>query len=117
MAAPKFDYVNGEWQTVNAGPKPATCPGCSGRGVLSDDPQVFRLVFQCTSCGGVFTSTEPITAEQAMRFVALGSPMLANATEDGTFYFDLDVALVDGSGHNRRHGWADRKTKRVVQWG
>jgi hypothetical protein len=91
-----------------------TCPGCSGEGLLTDDPQVLK----CTGCGGVFTDSRfPVTFEQAMKFVALGNPMLANAGPDGSFYFDLDVALVGGKGHTRRHGWADRATKRVVQWG
>ncbi len=92
---------------------PSTCPGCSGSGVLSDDPQVLR----CTGCGGVFTDTElPITAAQAIKFVAIHLPMVANAGPDGQFYFDLE--LSDGRMAGRRvHGWADRKTKRVVQWG
>lgn len=93
--------------------RPSTCPGCSGSGVLTDDPQVLK----CTSCGGIFTDAEqPITPEQAIKFVAIHLPMLANAGTDGSFFFDLE--LIGGRMDGRRvHGWADRRTKRVVQWG
>jgi hypothetical protein len=91
------------------------CPGCSGLGLLSDDPQVLR----CQGCGGVFTNpAEPITEQQAFQVVAIHLPMLANAGPDGSFMFDLNV-VTDWKGPRvaRLHGWADRKTKRVVQWG
>lgn len=96
-------------------PKPASCPGCSGSGVLTDDPQVLK----CTSCGGIFTDPkQPICRTAAWKFVGLGQPMLANAGPDGSFYFDLDI--VDGpdaTQGTRVHGWADVKTRRVVQFG
>jgi hypothetical protein len=95
---------------------PATCPGCDGDGVLSDDPQVLR----CTKCGGVFTANpaEPITQAQAMKFVALHLPLQANAVDaDQVFYFDLDLVADVERGQTRLHGWADKATKRVVQWG
>jgi hypothetical protein len=102
---------------ILAAPRPSTCPGCSGGGELTDDPQVLR----CLGCGGIFTDAQlPITFEQAMKFVAINQAMLPNAGVDGSFYFDLDVLdpiLKDGKTFNRLHGWADRKTKRVVQWG
>lgn len=109
-------HARAAWrEALQAVVKPATCPGCSGHGTLSDDPQVFR----CDSCGGVFTSTEPIVMEAAIKFVSLQLPMLANAGADGSFYFDLDIVT---SWKNKRevarvHGWADRRTKRVVQFG
>lgn len=89
------------------------CPGCSGEGVLTDDPQVLK----CTMCGGIFTKrSEPITVEQALKFVAIHQPMKAEADLPGSFYFDLE--LSDGRMAGRRvHGFADRNTKRVVQWG
>lgn len=97
--------------------RPSACPGCSGSGDMTDDPQVLR----CTGCGGIFTvAGEPIPFEAALKFVALNQNMVANAGADGSFYFDLDVLdviLADGKTFNRQHGWADRKTKRVVQWG
>lgn len=105
-----------EWRDVVAAVRPSTCPGCSGSGVLSDDPQVLK----CTSCGGIFTDAElPITLDQARKIVALDQPMKQEAGLLGQFYFDLDVLdaiLADGT-VNRIHGWADRETKRVVQWG
>lgn len=91
------------------------CPACSGAGVLTDDPQVLR----CERCGAIFTAAEPIVFEQAARFVALGLPMLANAGGDGQFHFDLTLA-TDWKGRpcvGRVHGWADTKTRRVVQFG
>lgn len=98
--------------------RPSTCPGCNGAGVLTDDPQVLR----CESCGGIFTDGElPITWMQAIQFVKINQPMLANAGDEGQFYFDLDVTndrpTIGAAGHRRLHGWADRATRRVVQWG
>ncbi len=91
-----------------------SCPGCSGVGVLTDDPSVLK----CERCGGFFT-VDPITFEQAMQFVALGQPMLTNAGPDGQFYFDLFVntSWRDKPALGRVHGWADARTKRVVQFG
>lgn len=103
-------------QQVVAAPRPSTCPACSGGGELTDDPQVLK----CLGCGGIFTDAElPITEAQAFRFVAIHQPMLANAGADGQFFFDLTVVTSwkDKPETCRVHGWADRKTKRVVQWG
>jgi len=91
------------------------CPGCSGLGLLSDDPDVLR----CQGCGGVYT-TDPITPEQAIKFVAIHLPMVSGAEPRfgviETFYFDLE--LSDGRLAGRRiHGWADKRSKRVTQWG
>lgn len=113
----RFGIQPANSQQVVAAPRPSTCPACSGGGELTDDPQVLK----CISCGGIFTDAElPITFDQALKFVALHLAMLANAGADGAFFFDLevfDVILADGKTTNRLHGWADRKTKRVVQWG
>jgi hypothetical protein len=98
-------------------PAPAACPGCSGAGILTDDPQVL----QCERCGGVFTlRTEPITLPQATAVVRLHLPMQAEAGAEGAYYFDLTI--VRGPGPlagtvERVHGWADRTSKRVVQYG
>jgi len=95
-------------------PKGPRCPGCSGSGVLTDDPQVLR----CQSCGGIFTDPNfPIIGEAAIQFVAYHLPMLANAGPDGSFYFDLDILRPSDGGRTRIHGWADKATKRVVQFG
>ena len=91
----------------------ALCPGCDGAGVPTDDPQVLR----CERCGGIFTKqNQPITIDQALKFVWMFAPMQANAGPEGQFMFDLDI--MDRLGKRRRmHGWADRNTKRVTQWG
>lgn len=90
------------------------CPACSGPGTMSDDPQVLK----CTRCGGIYTPIgESIVGEAAIKFVAYHLPMLANAGTDGQFYFDLVVFRPSDGGKTRMHGWADRKTRRVVQWG
>jgi len=93
------------------------CPGCNGHGVMTDDPQVSR----CESCGGVFTPdrTMPITMQQAFRFVRMDAMMLTDAGPDGQFYFDFFIATEwkDKPEIARVHGWADTKTKRVVQFG
>lgn len=90
------------------------CPGCDGQGVFTDDPQVLR----CANCRGVFTSGV-ITQEQAIKFVRFQLPMLANAGADGAFFFDFMIGRDDDSvlPAQRVHGWADTKTKRVVQFG
>jgi hypothetical protein len=93
---------------------PGLCPGCCGDGILTDDPQVLK----CRSCGGIFTADrkQPISPEQAMKFVAIHLPMLANAGADGSFFFNLAISR-ECHETTHVHGWADRKTKRVVQWG
>jgi len=88
------------------------CHGCNGRGRMTDDPDVLR----CDGCGGVFTYY-PITIEQAMKFVGLQQPMAANAGSDGSFYFDFLIRPKLLGTPIRSHGWADTKTKRVVQYG
>jgi hypothetical protein len=92
---------------------PVDCPGCSGAGIRSDYPGVFR----CQQCGGFFTNpNEPITMDAALKVVALKAPMQANAGQAGTFYFDLDI-ITGANSHRRLHGWADAASKSVVQWG
>lgn len=93
------------------------CPGCSDIGVLTDDPSVLR----CQGCDGVFT-TEPITLEQALKFVRIADAnLLPTAKAAGTFYFDLEVLYFNRnrteSQARRLHGWADRATKRMTQLG
>jgi hypothetical protein len=79
---------------------------------MTDDPSVLR----CQSCGGVFT-VAPVTMEQVLKFVSVHLPMVLG--EYDPFYFDFVVSSHDPGrmAGTRMHGWADRKTKRVVQWG
>lgn len=85
------------------------CPGCNGRGTSAGIGDI--RVNRCTGCGGFFTLA-PVTLSAAVNVVRVDLDMLANAGPDGQFYFDLDLV-----GGRRIHGWADRETRRVVQWG
>ena len=99
--------------TAAVAARKSECPACCGQGILTDDPQVLK----CLRCGGIFTPAgERITTIQATQFVAFQLGMLANAGPDGQFYFDF-VLQNAGMQPERVHGWADRKTRRVVQWG
>ncbi len=90
------------WQQTSQAP---TCPGCSGAG----QPSAAAGVFTCGSCGGRF-SVEPVSVDVARSIVGIDRPMQANADE--LVYFDL---VVEDRG--RMHGFADRRTGAVVQWG
>jgi len=105
--------------TLNIEPT-TSCPGCSGAGVPMDsyNGAVSDFIWRCLGCGGAFTHL-PVTVEQALPVVALDQAMLANAGAEGQFYFDL-VILTSWKGQQilkRIHGWADRQSKRVVQFG
>jgi hypothetical protein len=93
-----------------------TCPGCSGSAVMTDDPSILR----CERCGGVFNqANDPITPEQADRYVRVTAPMQDNAVE-GSFYFDFFIVMgvdIARLRPTRIHGWACSKTKRIVQIG
>jgi hypothetical protein len=92
-----------------------TCPGCNGQGAATKETVA---VLKCQSCGGVFTYQGiGITMEMAMLFVAVHLPMQANAGAEGQFYFDFIITRPSDNGRQRMHGWADRATRRVVQWG
>lgn len=111
-------HARAAWRLAASGtPAAVACPGCSGAGILTDDPQVLK----CTRCSGLFTADwdMPLTFDQACRIVRLNQNMLPNAGADGSFYFDLAVE-TEWKGKRevaRVHGWADSKTKRVVQFG
>ncbi len=92
------------------------CPGCNGLGLRRETGGVahYSPILDCQRCGGIFTDRALLGVE-ALQVVALSGHMLANAGPAGTFYFDFEVAS-DGKIH-RMHGWADKATKRVVQWG
>lgn len=90
------------------------CPGCSGQGQATDT----RAVLRCEGCGGVFTQgAEAVIPERLIAFVKWHLPMLANAGPEGQFYFDFVVVAPSTNSKTRMHGWADRATRRVVQWG
>lgn len=88
------------------------CPACSGAGRQTEN----KMVHKCERCSAVFTPAGAFLLPiQALQIVSLSDHMLANAGPEGQFYFDL-VVSSDGKVH-RMHGWADRATKRVIQWG
>lgn len=82
------------------------CPGCDGQGVRLTDH-----VLKCQRCGGYF-SLEPAAEDEVQTFVDLKAPMQANAAAGCQVYFDFMLGP-----RYRVHGWFDRTTKRVVQWG
>lgn len=90
------------------------CPGCSGTGPRVSN--AFPSVRVCDKCHGLFTAG-PVPRWVALKFVALDHPMVANS--DNPQYFDFDI-LGDGvklQAAARVHGWFDRVSKRVTQWG
>lgn len=89
----------------------ALCPACSGPGAQTDDARVRR----CTECGGVFT-VETIDRASAWRLVKFSSMLWYEVPSDQLFSFDLSIE-IPGRGVERVHGVADRKSKRVVQYG
>jgi transcription initiation factor TFIIIB Brf1 subunit/transcription initiation factor TFIIB len=85
------------------------CPGCSStRGRETD----VVGVYECAKCGGVVGQCY---RGDASRFVAIHQPMQAECEDGDARYFDL--MLLGSQGIERVHGWMDRNTKRVVQFG
>lgn len=83
------------------------CPGCNGKLVAGKDNALIRT---CKSCGGLIGSCY---RGELYGHVKVHLPMIA--TSDDMQYFDFDVLGSDGV--QRVHGWMDRATKRVVQYG
>jgi len=99
--------------TTKTATQTTTCPACSGASAPSAG---HPFVLSCTSCGAVYTDRGvAIGVSVARQFVAVAEPMLANAGAAGQRFFDF--VLVTDAGRQRIHGWADRATRRVVQWG
>jgi hypothetical protein len=90
----------------NVGETLDQCSACSGDVVAEWTPTMGR----CRECGAVQGSCY---RGEASQWVRLGAPMLPNS--DDLRYFDLVVLGSDGV--SRVHGWADRGSRRVVQYG
>lgn len=90
------------------------CPACSNkRGNVPYDKTSIGLttVYRCKKCGAVFGSCYLGDS------YGIVSPRWheGNADPIDTFYYDLET--VGSKGVERRHGWAHKTTKRIVQVG
>lgn len=86
---------------------PEPCPGCST--TIGRETTVTG-VYQCTGCFGLVGTCYRGEAEA---LVGLHEPMLANAAPENLRYFDFTFM----GGEGRTHGFYDRNTRRVVQYG
>ncbi len=88
---------------------PVTCPACSCKRAK---PTTYGVtVYECCGCGAIH-GTCYLGQSYAVvlpYFVPEGTP------EDDTFHYDL--TCLGSEGITRRHGWADRKTRKIVQVG
>lgn len=71
------------------------------------------VVGTCSRCDGLHVEAE--TVEQVALFVGLRSPMLEDAAHESLRYFDV-TWFENGQGR-RSHGWMERQSRRVVQFG
>lgn len=67
-------------------------------------------VFECAKCGAVQGK-----CYKGDSFRIVKPFMAANATFDNAFYYDLEV--LGSMGIERRHGFADKETRLVIQAG
>ena len=88
------------------------CPACSSTKSLdSSKTGLPSGVSRCGSCGAEYT-TRPIYRGDSY---TVASPHWHEGEDGETFYFDLDV--IGSQGPERRHGWANKTTRRIVQTG
>jgi hypothetical protein len=94
------------------------CPSCCKRISIKayNAPYMVKgrqmhSVHECPHCGAVFGSCYKGDSYSIVRpdWAPNDTPM------DDCFYYDLDVLGSDGI--IRIHGWADKKTRRIVQVG
>ena len=85
-----------------------TCPGCSGTLKRTDDPRVYT----CRACDGLIAMS--IYLGDAYALVLPEFETGETAPEDRRYY---DLTCVGSSGLTRRHGWYNRRTRRIVQVG
>lgn len=92
-----------------------SCPGCSNTGVATDTNP---CVYSCNSCGGLFT-VRVIGWQECLAFVDLNAAMQPNGQRQALQYFDFTYAgpSCGGGQPQRVHGWFDRTTRKVVQFG
>lgn len=90
-----------------------TCPCCNGKRHARYDENRLGLtqVYRCKKCGAVHGSCylgDSYTVVSAQWHSG-------EATLDDTFYYDLEC--LGSQGVQRRHGWAHKVTRRIVQVG
>lgn len=84
------------------------CPACSSKSLKSSKHGV--QIAECRKCGAIFGTC------YLGESYAIASYHLYPETKGAeTFYFDLMV--LGSKGLDRRHGWAEKGTNRVVQIG
>jgi len=97
---------------------PITCSACGAKMTLKalNTPHIglggtkLGQVHECPKCGAVQGSCYK---GQGYSVVASHLPMVPNAAD--AVFFDLE--LLGSAGIERIHGWMDKATRRVVQWG
>lgn len=82
------------------------CPACSGQGVPEG---TYPGLYTCSQCGGIFG--ELPSWDAASKYIDIQDTLGVESSPEDLRYFDF---FINGE---RTHGWYDRKTKRVVQWG
>jgi len=85
------------------------CPACGDREIqrYQNCPEVF----ECCACDAVF-GTCNLSESYAIVFP---SWVKQEPAPEETFYFDFEC--LGSEGVTRRHGWADRKSRCIVQIG
>lgn len=91
------------------------CPACNNqRGNKRYDETKFSLadIYRCKKCGAVFGSCYLGDSYTVVKPFFHSDP---NPAPETMFYFDLEC--LGSAGITRRHGWAHRETKQIVQVG
>lgn len=89
----------------------STCPGCSADLTGAAHEPGSDVLKRCPGCGGLVGG--PVTAADLERFVR--SEWDKNPSMDDARYYD--VAVWDGLGWDRFHGWFSTLTKKILQTG
>ena len=88
-----------------------TCPACSHP--ESTPHASLANVQTCNACGGIFGTLHVFETREV---VDINAPMLANAEPEDMQYFDL-MQIGSSTEDRRIHGWMQKSTHAVVQWG
>lgn len=93
-------------------PPPFRCPGCSHE---AGNREAARPdgTFDCQGCGGLITYRDIYLGDSYLHVLPYFVEVEPPAGE--TRYFDL--MCVGSAGRQRRHGWFDPATRRIVQVG
>lgn len=88
------------------------CPACNntrGNKPFVNGTRTMHGVTTCGKCGAVFG-----TCYLGDSYTIV-MPQWHAGESDNTFYFDLEC--LGSAGITRRHGWADRSSRRITQVG